>query len=112
MIKSEGYKFMGRCHVCNEKGHKKWNCPRLKKVENANTSLENEIVLIGMEDEAPKNLWICDSGATCHMIGEDFGLKNIKKIENEVIVGDGRKLRSNKMGDLKVEFIQKEGKNI
>ena len=52
---------------------------KTQKAETANTSLENEIVLIGMEKEAPKNLWICDSGATCHMIGEDFGLKTSKK---------------------------------
>ena len=103
---------MGRRHICNEVGHKKWNRPRIKKAKTANISVEKEIMLIGMEEEAPTNLWICDSGATCHMIGEDFGLKNIQKLEKEVIVGYGRKLRSIKMEDLRVQFQQKNGINI
>jgi len=110
--KFENYKFLGRCHLCNEVGHKKWNCPKGKKMDSANTTVEKEIVLVGIEKEVPDNMWICDSGATCHMIGEDYGLTETKTIENEVIVGDGRKLKANKMGNLKVEFKQNNGESI
>ena len=70
------------------------------------------MVLIGSEGEAQDNLWICDTGVTCHMIGKDMGLINVKTVDHQITVGDGRSLKSIKMGNLKLEFIQKYGENL
>ena len=107
------YRFPGRCPICNKIGHKKWYCPERKTKETTNFSKEEEVVLMGTErDVSDPNVWICDSGATCHMIGNDLGLINTKRIDHQITVGDGRCIKTSKMGDLKLEIMQKEGRNV
>jgi Zinc knuckle len=98
-------KWIYKCHLCGDPSHKKYNCPfhyRNRKKERANVSTESEIVLMeGTDDFENKNLWICDTGASCHMTGSSEGLSNIKNIDQKVILGDGRNLKAKKIGDLR-----------
>jgi hypothetical protein len=58
----------------------------------------------GTDDFKNKNLWICDTGASCHMTGSLEGLSNIKNIDQKVILGDGRDLKAEKIGDLRLKI--------
>jgi gag-polypeptide of LTR copia-type len=92
----EERKWVYKCHLFGDPSHKKCNCPFHywnRKKERVNVSTENKIVLMGgTEDLENKNLWICDTGASCHMTGSLEGLFNIKNIDQKVISGDGRNL--------------------
>ena len=57
-------------------------------------------------------IWIGDTGASCHLVRSDIGMKNIKKIKEHIKIGDGSKLRAKKIGDLPVIIEQKDGKQI
>jgi len=75
---------------------------------------DTEIALVGFEDkEGFKNseLWVGDTGTTCHMVCNDKNLYDVILVNDKVIVGDGRSLSVKKMGNLKVNF-KNEDKNI
>jgi hypothetical protein len=62
----------------------------------------------GAEDLENKNLWICDTGASCQMTGSSEGLSNIKNINQKVILGDGRNLKAEKIGDLRLKIVNND----
>jgi hypothetical protein len=43
-------------------------------------------------------LWVGDTGATCHMICNDSGLFDYKRVTDELNVADGRALKVEKLG--------------
>jgi gag-polypeptide of LTR copia-type/Zinc knuckle len=101
-------KWIYKCHLCGDPSHKKYDCPFHywnRKKERAYVSTESGIVLMGgTEDLENKNLWICDTGASCHMTGSSEGLSNIKNIDQKVILGDGRDLEAERIGDLRLKI--------
>ena len=36
-----------------------------------------------------ENLWVCDSGATCHMKWSKEGMRDLKPVNEKIEVGDG-----------------------
>jgi hypothetical protein len=71
-------------------------------------SRETEIALVGAKtDEIYPNLWIGDTGATSHMTCCKTGLFDVRPSDHSVLVGDGRSLKVEKVGKLKLVF---EGK--
>ena len=67
-------------------------------------------MLIGSEAQIKRtDVWIADSGATSHMVCEDLNMFDCKISNQHVIVGDGRSLKVNKTGKLKVSFHNNQG---
>jgi hypothetical protein len=64
--------------------------------------------MVGAEEFKDLKLWVCDTGAGCHMTGSLKGLLNVKKINQRKILGDGRSLNASKIGDLELK-IKKSG---
>jgi hypothetical protein len=56
-----------------------------------------------------KNLWIGDSGASCHMTCSLDGMTNIRDINSLVQVGSGESLKCMKVGDKHLCAIQSDG---
>ena len=104
--------FPGFCWKCNKKGHKSANCKLKTTVsegnnDRVNLSRDSEIALIGTEGPSScfsSNLWVGDTGATCHMVCREEGLFDCISSNQNVLVGDGRALNVEKVGKLKVRF--------
>ena len=56
-----------------------------------------------------RNLWIGDTGASCHMTNSLSGMYNIRSIESSVQVGTGRTIDCRQVGDKRVTVRQKDG---
>jgi hypothetical protein len=56
-----------------------------------------------------KNLWIGDSGASCHMTCSLDGMVNIRDINSPVQVGSGESLECMKIGDKRLCAVQSDG---
>jgi hypothetical protein len=102
------------CYKCQKKGHIAQNCPTKKKneVQNevAQVSREYDVALVRIESETvltshgsnniPDNLWIADSGASCHVAYNDIGMFDTAYSNSHIIVGGGTKLPIVKKGKL------------
>jgi Reverse transcriptase (RNA-dependent DNA polymerase)/gag-polypeptide of LTR copia-type len=55
------------------------------------------------------NLWIGDSGASCHMTCSMDGMINVREVNSPVQVGTGQAIPCTKMGDKKVRVVQEDG---
>jgi hypothetical protein len=68
-----------------------------------------------MEDGKDKakfqNLWVGDSGATCHMICNHENLRKWKSVNEEVIVDRGGTLPMIKIRSLKLKFRDSKGED-
>lgn len=105
-----------------------------KKEEKANTTQEKsnneessdeEIGLINIEDnddneagfatcrpcndKIQKNIWIANSGASCHLTYDLEGLYDVKKCGGTIRTSNGNIIASDRMGKLDVVAIQKDG---
>ena len=60
-------------------------------------------------DKLKGNTWLCDSGATCHLMNDSPGLYDIIEINEMVIISDGNGLKIIKKGKLTVKVVQNDG---
>jgi hypothetical protein len=101
--------FPFACYRCHQRGHIAQSCPKRKKNEAVNLSQDNKIALIGKErGEIGPNLWIGGSGATSHITCCEVGMFDIKPSSHKITVGDGRHLRVEKTGKLRICFEGRE----
>ena len=56
-----------------------------------------------------KHSWLGDSGASGHFVNDDTGMFNVKNINEEIHVGDGRAVYATKIGDLRLQVHQRNG---
>ena len=56
------------------------------------------------------NIWIGDTGASCHMTNSLEGLSDLKKASFEVTMGDGKSMITTQVGKWTGVAIQKDGK--
>ncbi|MGL4341755.1 MAG: reverse transcriptase domain-containing protein, partial [Lactococcus lactis] len=56
-----------------------------------------------------KNLWLGDSGASCHMCNNDEGMFNCRFVKSYIKIGNGKSLVSTKVGSKRVTVIQENG---
>ena len=59
--------------------------------------------------EKMKNLFIADSGASCHLVGNEQGMYEWEYIDDDIVIGDGKSLRATKIGKLKMLLKQQDG---
>ena len=73
---------MGTCHYCHKKGHREIEC-RTKLNDNAN-NVEEEHALMTSYCTHKENMemWIGDTGATCHMKSSTEGMYELEKCDN------------------------------
>ena len=72
-----------KCFKCGKTDHIKANCPDMKTTADSGmTAVETEVALMANgqdQDEAyGKNIWIGDTGASCHMTNDLTGLVDVK----------------------------------
>jgi hypothetical protein len=115
-------KFRGKCNHCGKQGHREANCwAKNGKPDSANTATDNaatEHVLAAIDNEfafkadgskLTKDTWIGDTGASCHMTNDDTGMYEVKTIDDEITVGNGKPMKATKIGKIKMEIIQVDG---
>ena len=56
------------------------------------------------EGAVGKHLWLADSGASSHMTNDESGLFNMKLIESKITIGDGKHLKAEKVGSLRLAY--------
>jgi hypothetical protein len=114
------------CTYCRRPGHSKLNLLKLKNKHNRNsTSSNNENQDQGnfnsndvafattlTQNNFVSDIWICDSGACGHYCQSVEGLTNVKEINKSTTNGDGKSLRATKLGDLKCEVNQIDGRKF
>jgi hypothetical protein len=114
------------CYKCQKKGHIARYCPTKKQKETTNevaqVTRDYEIALVGVEkvneaafankgsDEIPENLWIADSGASCHVAYKDIGMFDTAYSNSYIVVGGGTKLPIVKKGKARISFEGRDGK--
>ena len=54
------------------------------------------------------DIWIGDTGSTCHLVNDDSHMFDIEEISEKVKVGNGESIVASKKGKVKVKFIQKD----
>jgi hypothetical protein len=90
------------CTYCRHPGHIKGNCYKLKNKLNRNNSTSNNsgqgerifnsndvaFTTITMKNNFADDLWILDSGASCHYCQSVEGLTDIKEINELIKIGN------------------------
>jgi hypothetical protein len=60
--------------------------------------------------EFTENIWIGDSGASCHYCNSDKGLFDIQEVSESITVGNGKTMEAIKIGKLRCNVKQVNGK--
>lgn len=58
------------------------------------------------------NIWIGDSGASCHYYNSDEGLFNTKVVSEKITVANGKNMEGIKIGKLGCDVKQRDGKSF
>jgi hypothetical protein len=62
------------------------------------TQYDNSLANKTKYEQSIKNVWLGDSGASCHMCKSDEGYINYRDISTYVQLGNGQKLKATKIG--------------
>jgi hypothetical protein len=112
------------CNYCKKPGHVKSNCFKLmrkKQVEENENGTRNgvagtviDIVLSSVElkEEVDHEIWIGDSGASCHYCNDNEGLYEYITISKKITVGNGNVMIAKKVGKLRSGILQKNGEKL
>ena len=115
-----------RCFICHKSGHISRHCPNKKnnkKNNNSNNCSNNDeyekadVVLVGTEvvnigKEEAEDIYLGDTGASSHMVKNEIGVFDVKKVEIPVQMGNGKKVICHKMGKKKLTVIPKDGEEF
>ena len=120
-----------KCHHCGKPGHLKRNCWSLKKEkeqENKESKSENhQANVVTAESNSERltlmtqvlaanvcinDVWVIDSGATCHMTNDRSLLRDIQELTKpiEVQLGDGKVVNATAHGTVFLYTILPGGK--
>jgi hypothetical protein len=65
-----------------------------------------------MKNNFTNDLWILDSGASCHYCQSAEGLTDIKEIDESIKIENGNSMKSTKIGNLKCEVTKVNGEKM
>jgi hypothetical protein len=65
-----------------------------------------------MKNNFANDLWILDSGASCHYYRSVEGLTDVKDINESIKIGNGDLMKATKIGNLKCEVTQVNGEKF
>jgi hypothetical protein len=68
-----------------------------------------EFTKIDMKNIFSSEMWILDSGASCHYCQSAEGLTDVMEINELIKIGNGDSIKSTKIGNLKCELTQVNG---
>jgi hypothetical protein len=68
--------------------------------------------MIAMKNNFANDLWILDSGASCHYCRSVEGLTDVKEIDEFIKIGNGNSMKATKIGNLKYEVTQINGEKF
>jgi hypothetical protein len=114
------------CTYCCCPGHTKGNRYKLKNKSNRNSGTSNnggqahrifnsndvEFTTIATKNNFANDLWILDSGASCHYCRSVEGLTDVKEIDESIKIGNGDSMKATKIGNLKYEVTQINGEQF
>jgi hypothetical protein len=114
------------CIYCCCPGHIKSNCYKLKNKSNRNSGTSNNdgqvnkisnsndvaFTITTMKNNFANDLWILDSGASCHNCRSAEGLTDGKEIDESIKIGNGYSMKATKIGNLKCEVAQINGEKL
>ena len=131
---SSGGKSNVKCWTCGKYGHKKSECKFNKKDDSGNVAGdggEEEVALCGFIDDSkelekceidvvllnhgydfaniPSDVWIGDTGASCHLTNSLNGMIDLEECSSKVTVGSGENLDCLKIGTKTGKIVQKDG---
>ena len=66
----------------------------------------------GSGNKITSTTFLADTGASSHMINDDSGMFNVKKVKLPVTIGNGKSVICTKVGDIKLLAIQKNQEDI
>ena len=70
--------FTGNCHYCHNKGHRESEC-NTKHNNNANNAEEEHALMSSYyTHKEDAEMWIRDTGATCHIKSSMEGMDNLE----------------------------------
>ena len=138
---AEGRQKRLTCHFCRKPGHIKRDCWKLAQLQaakpgagkkghkpkhaankvtskqkgSAAVSGDEEALVVGYALATPgisKNLWIVDSGATCHMCNDKTLFSELETLREpqEVSLGDGHVLEAAAEGSVSLEMLLPDGR--
>ena len=67
----------------------------------------DEFGLIGRQTN--HQIFIGDSGASCHMVNSDINMFDTKIINEDITIGNGESVQAVKVGKLKIQILEKDG---
>jgi hypothetical protein len=67
---------------------------------------------ITMKNNFANDLWILDSGASCHYCQSVEGLTDVKEINESIKIGNGDSMKATKIGNLKCEVTKINGEKF
>jgi hypothetical protein len=111
------------CTYCRRPGHIKGNCYKLKNKSNRNSGTSNNggqgerifnsndvaFTTITMKNNFANDLWILDSGASCHYCRSVERLTDVIEINESIKIGNGDLMKATKIGNSKCEVTQING---
>jgi hypothetical protein len=114
------------CTYCRRPGHSKINCFKLKNKNNPNSTTSNyqnqdqqnfnsndvAFATALTKNNFVSEIWICDSGACGHYCRSVEGLIDVMDIDEAIMIGNGESMRATKVGNLKFEVVQVNGKKF
>ena len=63
-------------------------------------------------EDLGNDIWIGDSGASCHYCNDDDALHDYTMISEEMTVGNGDAMIAKRIGKLRCEILQKNGEEL
>jgi hypothetical protein len=100
-----------KCNYCKKSGHVKANCFKLLR-RNSGMNISSGmayVVLSSMTkiEDFGNDIWIGDSGASCHYCNNDAALYDYPMISEDITVGNGNVMTATNMGSYDVRFCRK-----
>jgi hypothetical protein len=107
------------CVYCRKTGHVKDNWFILNRRNEANGNGNNnvrtgvaettaDVVFTSVPENSYflENIWIGDSGASCHYCNNDLGLFDVRDVSERIKVGNGKTTEATKVGSLRGKVEQ------
>ena len=117
-----------KCYECGKTGHIRKNCyTYLRKIKSQSSNINNANITINDNDDNVtvfasaltsfdncNNSWIIDSGASQHMCNDKNSFSKLTKLSQpiQIVIGDGKKLVADSIGNVVIQIISPEGKTI
>ncbi len=101
--------FKGKCNYCGIKGHKQADCRN--RVKDQQKSTKRTVAFSASTEEACRNEWVIDSGASRHLTSSRQQLRNYRSVEPSTAVTfvNGQQAEALGQGEVVLQVQTREG---